>query len=416
MDKPIEDKHWIKKRYWAYIAGGVLFIGLLLFLFIGTSGSSLRVEKERITIDDVIEAPFQDYIRVIGNVEPISVIYLDAISGGIVENILIDEGNMVKRGDIILKLTNTNLSLNILESESQLAEKSNFLRETQITMEQEKLTLQRDLLNQDFELARKKRTFLQSSKLYDGKLISEEDYLRSKEDYELSLRIRNLILERYQQDSIFRKVQVEKITHNLENMQRNLELIYKMQDQLNIKAPVDGQLGQLNAEIGQSIPGGQRIGQINVLTAFKVMAEIDEHYIDRIKNGLTAYMERQEDTFALVISKVYPEVHEGRFKTEFVFKAETPENIRTGQTYHISLQLGETQQAILLPRGAFFQSTGGQWIYVISSDGKKAEKRMVSIGRQNPQYYEVLKGLKAGEKVITSGYENFGNNESLILQ
>src|SRR5690606_13285293 len=213
------------------------------------------------------------------------------------------------------------------------------------------------------------------------------------------------------QDSVFRKNQIEKISLNLENMERNLELIYQRQGDLNIKAPVEGQLGYLDAELGQSIGAGERIGQVNVLTSYKIRAEIDEHYIDRIRRGLTATFDRQNEQYLLELFKVYPEVREGRFKVDLKFSGKQPENIRTGQSYHISLQLGETQEAILLARGGFFQSTGGQWVYVLSPDGQTAIKRSVKIGRQNPLYYEVIEGLEKGEKVVTSSYDVFGDND-----
>ena len=416
MDRIIEDTRVIKPKHYKYIIGGVVFITIVLLLLFRNNTSTYRVEKDRITIEPVFKGSFQDYIRIIGIVEPISIVYLDAVEGGMVEEILIEEGTMVNKGDVILRLTNTNLNLSILDSEAQLAEKSNFLRETELNMQQQKLDLQRDLLRLDYDLMQKKRAYDRNKLLYAEELISREEYLLSEEDYKLTLKMRELTIERQRQDSIYRKNQIEKISQNLRNMQKNLELVYMRQENLNIKAPVSGQLGLLNADLGQSINVGQRIGQVNVLTSYKIKAQIDEHYIDRIRKGLTGFFDRQTDTFQLNLVKVYPEVREGRFDVDFLFVGSLPQNIRTGQSFHISLQLGETQEAIQVPRGGFFQSTGGQWIFVIADDENSAYRRSIRIGKQNPHYYEVLEGLQPGEKVITSGYDLFGDNERLIFK
>ncbi|MGD2034500.1 MAG: efflux RND transporter periplasmic adaptor subunit [Bacteroidales bacterium] len=416
MDRIIEDKRLIKPKHYKYIVLSVFFIIILLVLLFRDTTSTFRIEKEKVTIEKVFYGSFQDYIRIIGLVEPISIVYLDAVEGGVVEEILIEEGTMVKKGDIILRLSNTNLNLSILNSEAQLAEKANFLRETELNMLQQKLSLERDLLQLDYDLIQKKRIYERNKILYADELISREEYLLSEEDYDLTKKMKDLTLVRHRQDSIYRKNQVAKISRNLENMQKNLELIYLRQENLNIKAPVDGQLGLLDAELGQSINVGQRIGQVNVLTSYKIKAEIDEHYIDRVRRGLLAFFDRQTDTFHLELTKVYPEVRDGRFEVDLLFRGNQPQNIRTGQSYHISLQLGETQEAIQIPRGGFFQSTGGQWIFVVAKDENTALKRTIRIGKQNPQYYEVLEGLEPGEQVLTSGYDLFGDNEKLVFK
>ncbi len=416
MDRIIEDKRLIKPKHYKYIASSVFILIILLILLFRDTTSTFRVDREKITIEKVFYGSFQDYIRIIGLVEPISIVYLDAVEGGMVEEILIEEGTMVKQGDIILRLSNTNLNLSILNSEAQLAEKANFLRETELNMLQQKLLLERDLLQLDYDQIQKKRVYERNKILYADELISREEYLLSEEDYNLTKKMKELTLQRHLQDSVYRKNQVAKISQNLENMQKNLELIYLRQENLNIKAPVDGQLGFLDAELGQSINIGQRIGQVNVLTSYKINAEIDEHYIDRVRKGLYAFFDRQTDTFHLELTKVYPEVRDGRFEVDLLFRNNQPQNIRAGQSYHISLQLGETQEALQVPRGGFFQSTGGQWIFVVSEDGNSAYRRDIRIGKQNPQYYEVLEGLKPGEMVVTSGYDLFGDNERLVFK
>ena len=415
MDKKIEDNRLIKPKHWKFIVPGLLLLIICTALILRDPTSTYQTDRQKVSISEVEYDAFEDYIRLTGVVEPISVIYLDAAEGGIVEKILIEEGSMVRKGDVILKLDNANLNLNILNSEAQLAEKANLLRETYINMEQQKLNLHRDLLNLEYDLVKKKREYEHSKILYDQGFIPTDEYLQAEEEYKLTQKLMKLSLERSRQDSIFRKTQIEKINLNLENMERNMELVYQRQENLNVKAPFDGQLGLLDATLGESINQGQRIGQVNVLTSYKIKAKIHEHYIDRVQKGLQASFIRQADTFQLQVKKIFPAVRNGSFEIDLVFTGKQPSNIRTGQSYQLSLQLGETQQTLLLARGGFFQSTGGQWVYVLAEDGKTASKRSIRIGKQNPRYYEVLEGLEKGEQVITSGYDTFGDNDKLVL-
>jgi HlyD family secretion protein len=416
MDRPIEKKKGIRKKHIIAGAGILLFLFFIYRAFFAPSLSIYRVDKQRVTLATVTEGTFYDYISVAGNVEPIATIYLDAREGGRVEEKVMEEGSMVKKGDVIIRLSNPDLNLSILNSEAQLAEKSNFLRNTMVVMEQEKIQIKQELLRLEFDIKKKKRTYEQNKTLYAEKLIPEEKYLNSLEEYQLAQRSYELYLERQKQDSIYRSIQVGQMKENLANMKINLQLIRQRKDNLEVKAPVDGQLGSLDVEIGQSVPKGGRIGQINVLSSYKVMASIDEHYIDRVRSGLTGIITRQGQDFELRIRKVYPEVHNGSFRVEMIFTGKKPANMRTGQTYFIRLQLGNPQKALLLPRGSFFRETGGRWIFVVSEDGKYAVKRFIRIGRQNPKYYELLEGLEPGEKVVISDYKMFGNNEKLIFK
>ncbi len=416
MDKPIARKKGLKKKHIIYIALGAVFVALMYMAFFADRTSTYKVEKDKLIIESVTEGQFNDYITVPGTVEPISTVFLDAQEGGRVEEILIEEGSMVKKGDIILKLSNPDLYLNILDSEAQLAEKENFLRNTQIAMEQDRLQIKRELLNLKYDIERKERTYDQNVILMKDSLISREEFTRSKEDLDMALQSRDLFIERQKQDSIFRSVQVDNMVNNLENMRRNLALVRQRVENLNVRATVDGQLGLLVPEIGQSISRGANMGQINVLTSFKVTAQIDEHYIDRVRTQLTARLDRQGSEFDLVVKRVYPEVRNGTFEIDMIFQDSIPANIRTGQTYYISLQLGQPKMSVLVPIGGFFQETGGQWIYVLDPSESYAIKRNISIGRKNPKYYEVLEGLQPGEKVIISGYETFGKNEKLVFK
>ncbi|MDO4215634.1 MAG: HlyD family efflux transporter periplasmic adaptor subunit [Bacteroidales bacterium] len=419
MDKIIEKKKGWRKAltksalpYWF----GAAVVLLTVYLIAKPHHKTLRINSETVTISEVKEGEFNDYIRLSGTVQPLVTIQISPIEGGIVDQILIEEGSMVKQGDEILRLSNDNLDLQILNSEAELAEKENILRNTQIQMEQDRLNVKQSKAEYQLNVKRLKRTYEQQKALYDDKLIAREEYLKAKEDYDLAMDKLQIIKDKEVQDSLFRSTQVERMRESLENMQLNMHMIRRRKDNLTIKAPIDGQLGILDAVLGENIGAGTKIGQISDMSSYKIEAQIDEHYIDRVVPGLKATFERQESTFGASLRKVYPEVREGKFKADFKFEGETPENIRNGQTYYLNLQLGSPEDAILIPRGSFFQKTGGKWIYVVGKDGKEAVKREIRIGRQNPQYYEVLEGLEPGEKVITSGYDNYGENDVLILQ
>ena len=418
-------KQWIKrsrrktglqKKHIGYIALGIAIVVLVYMAFFADRTSTYKVEKDKLIIETVTEDQFNDYITVPGTVEPITTIKLDAQEGGRVEEKVVEEGSMVKKGEVILRLSNPDLYLNILNSEGELAYKENLLRNTQIQMEQEKLQIKRELVTLKYDIERKERNYQQNEVLIKDNLISKEEYLRSKEDLEMAKQSEELFIERRAQDSIFRSVNVETMKNDLLNMRRNLSLVKDRVKNLNVSAPVDGQLGLLSPEIGQSINRGENMGQINVLTSYKVTAQIDEHYIDRVRTQLDATLDRQSNKFNLTVRRVYPEVRNGTFKIDMIFRDSMPDNIRTGQTYYISLQLGQPKVSVLVPIGGFFQETGGQWIFVLDPSESFATKRSISIGRKNPKYYEVLEGLKPGEKVIVSGYETFGKNEKLILK
>ena len=416
MDIILEKKKGIRRRHVPYIVAGVIVLAGAGWLTFGNHASKYKTDRDRLTIAPVTRGEFNDYIRVNGQVQPINTVYLSAIEGGTVAEKVVEEGVMVRRGDVIVRLVNPMLSLTILDSEAQLAEKQNFLRNTQVTMEQEKLNLRKEKLQLDLDVERKRRKSVQYASLYAERLVSEEEYLQAAEDYEFAVKERDLVMERQRQDSIYRSIQVQQMEESLANIRKNLVLQRQRIGNLDIKSPVDGQLGLLNVEIGQSVGSGTQIGQVSVLSDFKIEALIDEHYIDRVRAGLDATFERQDRQFDLRVRKVYPEVRDKQFKTDFVFAGERPDNIRAGQTYYINLQLGQPADAVLIPRGAFYQNTGGQWIYVLTPDGGRAVRRNIRIGRQNPLYYEVLDGLQPGEQVVVSAYDQYGEAEELVIQ
>ncbi len=416
MDIQLEKKKGIQKKHIPYIIVGTLIVVLLAWAIFGSHASTMRIDAGSVNIAGVSYGQFNDYIRLNGRVQPIQVVQISAEEGGIVQDKVVEEGAHINKGDVILRLSNSNLDLQILNAESEVAEKQNLLRNTQVTMQQDKLNNETEKAQLDIDTQRKLRTFRQYSRLYDEKLISREEYLTAREDYELAMKKHDLVSQRLQQDSIYRTVQMEQMEDNLANMRENVAITRGRKDKLEVRATISGELGLLDVTLGQNISAGQMVGQINDLSDYKIEAQIDEHYIDRVVNGLPATFERNGQTFRLKVRKVYPEVRDGYFRTDLVFEGDSPDNMRSGQTYYIDLQLGESSESVLIPKGTFFQITGGNWIFVVDKDGKHAYRRNIRVGRQNPQYYEVLEGLEQGERVIISGYESFKDNEVLVLE
>lgn len=350
MDIQLEKKKGLQKKHIPYVAGGVLFVILLGWIIFGDHASTLKVDARGISIGNVTREQFNDFFRMDGQVQPITVVQLSPEEGGIVQEKVVEEGAQVKKGDIIVRLSNSNLDLQILNAEAELAEKQNFLRNTQVTMEQDKLTNQMEKLQYDMDMNRARRSFNQQEQLYKENLIAKEDYLKAKEDFELASQKHALITERLRQDSISRTIQMDEMEASLANMRKNILLIRERKENLNVRSQIDGELGLLDVVLGQSINPGQKIGQINDLSDYKIEAMIDEHYIDRVKPGLSAAFERQGSSFDLTVRKVYPEVRDGKFRTDFVFTGERPDNIRSGQTYYINLELGNLPRVSLSRR------------------------------------------------------------------
>lgn len=415
MDRQIEKKSFLRRYAW-YIAAAAALAALLVWIVLGTSANTTTVDASDITISDVTRGKFDDYVRLNGQVLPIQVVQISPEEGGIVREKVVEEGTRVRKGDVILRLSNSNLDLQILNAEAELAEKQNLLRNTQVAMQQDRLNNRTEQATLDTDCDRKRRAYEQNARLYKERLISKEVYLQSREDYNLARRKQSLISQRLKQDSIYRHVQMAQMEDNLDNMRKNVLLVRDRKNKLEVRSAIDGELGLLDVELGQNIAAGQNIGQINDLSDFKVQTQIDEHYIDRVRPGLSASFSRDGKTYLLRVRKVYPEVRNGTFRTDFVFVGERPAQMRSGQTFYVELALGKSQQATLIPRGTFFQTTGGNWIFVLDKSGRKAYRRNISIARQNPQYYEVTDGLESGERVITSGYEAFKDNDVLVIK
>ncbi|MDE7091993.1 MAG: HlyD family efflux transporter periplasmic adaptor subunit [Muribaculaceae bacterium] len=416
MDIEIKPKYQFAKKYGVIIVVGILLISAIIYAVISAGTTSRETDINAITIGDVSRGLFNDNIRLTGKVETGTSVKISALETGIVESRLIDEGSFVNAGDIILTLRNPNLRQQILDSEAQLAEKQNMLRDTEIAMEKDRLQIKQDLLVARTDLNRKRRVAQQQDELYKEKLTSREEYLIAREDYKLAEENYQLLLNRQRQDSLYRGVQLDMMRESLRNMQENFMLVRQRADNLNIRASHSGQLGSLTAELGQNIPSGTQLGQINILDNYKMTVSIDEHYIDRVSSGLKGIAHRQNHDLDLTLTKVYPEVTDGTFRADFTIDDNETANLRVGQTYSIDLVLGEPSEAVMIPRGTFFQSTGGRYIYVLSPDGKIATRRDIRLGRQNPQFYEVVEGLEPGERVITRSYQNFGDAQKIIIK
>jgi len=415
MDRPIEKKTWTAKRIVGITLVCLVVFAILYGLLFKDSSLRLNVSTERLTISEVKRGAFQEWIPINGIVVPVKSVYIDAIEGGRVEELSAEEGSMVETNQPILKLSNTNLLLDIMYREAEFYRQINELRNTRLAMEKHRLELRSALLDLDYQLSRGERDLERVRALRKTKMISDEEFKEAKDEYDYLFDRRELTLETHRQDSIFRQVQIGALEASVVRMQSNLEIVRGKLDNLLIRAPIAGQLTSLDAELGQLKSPGMRIGQIDVLESFILRCGIDEHYIARITKGLIGEFNFANKAYRLQVIKVYPEVKEGRFEVDMGFIDDEPDGIRRGQTFRIRLELGAPVEVVMLPRGGFYQSTGGRWVFVLDEGGEYAFKRPIRLGRQNTQMYEVLDGLEPGERVITSSYENFGNADKLIL-
>jgi len=416
MDRKIKKKKWPPKRIAIYAVSGIFIIFVIYMFLFKMNKSSLNVKTDRITISTVKKGPFQEFIPILGTVRPINTYFLDAVDGGRVEEIYLEAGSIVKKGDKILKLANTNLLLDIMWKEAELFQQSNNLRNTRLQMEQYRLKLNQDLISVDNSLRQQNRVYERYKELRKDNLISKHEFELAKDQYEYLVKSKELTTESQKNELAFRQAQVDALETSLKRMQNNLNIVKKKQDNLIITAPISGHITSLDAEIGQSKSTGQRLGQIDVLDHFKVRSGIDEHYIARVEKGKTGEFEFAGKTYHLIVKQVYLEVQEGRFEVDMEFTGEEPHSIRRGQTFHISLQLGGISEEIILPRGGFYQTTGGNWIFIVDKSGKFATKKPIKLGMYNTYVYQVLEGLEPGDHVITSSYESFGNAEMLIFK
>jgi HlyD family secretion protein len=416
MDKPVSQDNKKRKKIIRYGAVGIIVLALIIYLIFRDNSSKLNIEADKITIEEVKKDVFLDYISVIGTVEPIQTIYLDATEGGRVEEIYLREGTKVKKGEAIMRLSNDNLLLEISNYEAEVARAINDLKSMRVNLENQEINNKTQLLEYKYDILKLERDIKRNELLFKDKYISEEEYQQGKENYERKKNLYKLLSKKAYQDSVSTTMRIASSEESVESMQRNLAIIRNRLSKLTITAPADGELATLIPELGKVIGYGTPIGSVNILDSYKLRGEIDEHYISRVKTKLNAYCDFSEKEYPALVSKIYPEVSNNRFFVDLIFSGSIPTDIRIGQTSRVRLELGASQTAILIPRGGFYQSTGGQWIYVIDKNEKTAIKRDIKIGRQNPNFYEIVEGLTPGEKVITSNYDVFNNAEKLILK
>ncbi|MBD3616739.1 MAG: efflux RND transporter periplasmic adaptor subunit [Gracilimonas sp.] len=416
MDRKIEKKTWTLKRI-LMISGIIAFVSLSIYAFwFMDIRSTLNVERDKITISEVREDTFQEFIQVTGAVQPIQTIYLDAIEGGVVQEVFLESGTIVEEGDTILTLTNSSLQLQVMQQTSGLYDQINNVRNSRLNLEQNTLRLQEQLANAKSQMEILKAQYERQQKLIERDLISEEEFLTTKENYEYQKRRYELTYESFKKDSVQTITQMRQLNNSEQRMFQNLEAVQQILNNLAVTAPISGQLSTIELNQGQSISSGERIGQVDILDSYKVRVAIDEYHLSRIVQGLNGSFTFDGQTHELVITKIYPVINNGQFEVDMEFVGEAPQNLRRGQTLRIRLELGESASAIQIPRGGFYQTTGGNWVFVVKEDERKAYRRDIRLGRQNPEYFEVQFGLEPGEKVITSSYDTFGDNEVLVLE
>ena len=416
MDRKIVKKKWTLKRI-SLGALGLLFLSFILYsFFFADKRSKVKVDAEKITIGTVKYGVFQDFIPVTGSVMPMETRYLDAIEAGVIKEIYKESGAIVKKGDPILRLANSQLELNVLYQESTLYEQLNRAAETRLQLDQNNLNQKASIAESDYQIDLLKPQYERAKQLFEKNLISRQDFEKVAEQYKFNLKKKELTNESYQRDSLNRVYQLNQLDASESRMHQSLEGVSRIIENLEVRSPIDGQLATPDLEIGQSITIGERLGWVDVMDEFKVRVKIDELYLPRTDPGLKGSFALAGQNFDLVITKIYPTITDGRFEVDMVFVGKQAEGIKRGQSLRIRLELGNSQQALLLPMGGFYKDTGGNWVYVVDKDGSKAVKRDIKLGGKNPEFFEVLDGLKDGDQVITSSYENFGDNEVLLLK
>jgi HlyD family secretion protein len=416
VDRVIAKKRWSKKRILTITGITAVVVLIVLSILYTTGKSKLNVDAERITVSEVKQGTFQEFIPVNGIVLPITTIYLDAIEGGRVEDRYVDDGAMMKKGEPILRLSNTDLQLSLLSQQSNVY---NTLTQMQIARnqaQQNTVSKLNQLTDVESQLKEAERIYKLNKTLYDQKVIGLQEYKKSENDYNYYVQKKKLTEELLKQDSATNDQQLRQAKQSYSGSENALGLFRQKVGDLIVRAPVDGQLTSLDAEIGQSKNKGERLGQIDILSGYKVRVDVDEHYLTRIFNGLIGQVTIANKDYKLVIKKVYTQITGGRFQVDMEFEGEVPQGIRRGQSLQIRLALSDETTALLLPKGGFYQQTGGNWIFKLTDGGKTAYRADIQLGRQNPDYYEVTGGLKPGDKVVTSSYENYGDMQELVLK
>lgn len=417
VDRKIEKKTFTPKRIALLVGAAVAVLGLAYLVWsTATGGQALNVDREKLTISTVERGPFQEFISVTATVRPDRTVYLDAVEGGRVEEMYVREGAMVEAGDPILRLSNNDLRLSVLNSEAQVAEQQSNMEQLKLQMEQQSLNLQQQLAQMEYEISRLSRQFERQQRLFDKNLISQEEYLNTKDELEYQQRRLSLTQSAYVQDSLAQQSRLANMRQTERRLQRNYDVLRESMSNLQVSAPISGQLTSLDAELGQIISSGTRLGQVDKIDSYRLRAQIDEFYIERVRRGQIATTQAIGGTeYEMEVTRVYPEVENGQFDIDLRFTDTSPADaIRRGQSIRLKLELGSPEEAILLARGGFYQSTGGNWAFVLTGDGD-AVRREIRLGRQNPNDFEVQRGLQPGDRVVTSSYDTFGDADRLVL-
>ncbi|MAX70920.1 MAG: efflux transporter periplasmic adaptor subunit [Flavobacteriaceae bacterium] len=411
MDKKIKKKYWTLKRIISYSVGSLIILTTLYFLFFGGSNSSVEIDKDKVTVSEVRTGIFQEYIPQTGTVEPKYTFYLDAVEGGVIKKVHKESGSILKPGDVILELSNLNRELNVLSQEASLNESINRVRQTRLSLEQNDLQQLQTLAEIDNQIQKLEPQYNRNKQLFEKKLISKQEFEQIEADYFYNLKRRDITYRSYKKDSLSRKRQLVQLNQSEQRMSQSLDGVGKILDNLVVKSPIEGQLSAPNLFEGQSISPGERLGQVDVVGTYKIKSRIDELYLPKIDTGLKATTTINGEVYELKITYIYPTITEGRFEVDLEFTNKIPEGIKRGQTLRLRIELGDSTDETLINSGAFYNKTGGNWIYVLNEDGTKATKRNISLGRENSEAYVVISGLEPGEKVITSSYDNFGDND-----
>jgi len=415
MDRIIEKKKWTKKKL-ILIGCACLFLFFLIYLFFFRDMRSiLNVDKTKLSIAKVEKNKFQEYIYVDGTVQPLRTVFIDAVQGGTVEEIFVEDGAILKKGDVILKLANPSVELDYMNRETQMYDIINNLQNTKLNIEQSKFAKEKEVVDLNYKIDKSKKDFETNSQLYKEKVISTKEYEDIKRDFEMLIKQRDIVLRSQKHDSIYNLIQISQIKSSIERLGKNLILLKENLGNLYIKAPIDGQLSSFNAEIGETKNIGQNLGQIDALEGFKIKASIDEHYLGKVFVGQEADVDYNNKTFTLKVKKIYTKISSGKFDIDLVFSEAPPIDIKKGQSLQVRLKFSGVSDAIIIPKGGYYQETNGNWIYVLDASGKYAIKRIIRTGRQNSEYYEILEGLSIGEEVITSSYDSFGGKDKIVI-
>ena len=416
MDKQIKKNSWDKKQL-GMLIGGITLIAVFVYSFVFMdTRATLNVDRETIQISTVQQDSFQEFIHVTGTVQPIQTMYLDAVEGGVVERVYKESGARVGQGDTIVVLSNSDLRLNVLQQTSAIYDQINQTRNSRLNIEQNTLSLKERLAQAENQLEIIESNYEREKKLFEQNLIAEQQFSETRENYEYQQKRYDLIYESFKQDSIKSSQQLRQIDQSLERMWTSLEAVQNILDRLVVTAPISGQLSTIELNPGQSIASSERIGQVDILDNYKVRVLIDEYHLSRVTTGLEGSFDYNGQTYHLEITKVYPVVENGQFKVDMEFASQSPDDLTRGQTLRIQLMLGKSGTTLVMDRGGFYQKTGGNWVYKITEEGDKAIRQDIQLGRQNPDYFEVLSGLDQGDRVITSDYGSFGENEVLNIE